>query len=118
MKKTGKRTVAVFCSADENVSDTLKQEAKNIGEYLGKKDYELILGGTEKGLMRSVADGFLLNSSSIKLIMPEIFRQYSNSQHEMMNPENILWVETIRLVFFNPIINLFSFISLFIFLTF
>jgi predicted Rossmann-fold nucleotide-binding protein len=43
------KTVAVFCSADENVSDTLKQEAKNLGEYLSKHNYELLLGGTEKG---------------------------------------------------------------------
>ena len=99
MQKTEKKRVAVFCSADENVSDSLKQEAKNIGEYLGKKNYELILGGTEKGLMRSVADGFLLNSSSIRLIMPEMFRQYSSSQHEKVSTENIVWVETIRCVF-------------------
>ena len=43
------KTGAVFCSADENVSDTLKQEAKNLGEYLSKHNYELLLGGTEKG---------------------------------------------------------------------
>ena len=91
-----RRTVAVFCSSDENVSDTLKQESSSIGEYLAKQNYELILGGSEKGLMRSVADGFLSYSKSIKLIMPEVFRAYANSQHEKVNSEDITWVDTIR----------------------
>ena len=44
------KTIAVFCSlSDENVSDTLKQEAKNLGEHLSKNSYEILLGGTEKG---------------------------------------------------------------------
>ena len=94
------KTVAVFCSSDENVSETLKQAAKSIGEYLGKNNYELLIGGTEKGLMRSTADGFLIGSNfahdSIKIVIPEVFRRYADHQHEHVRAEKIIWVDTIR----------------------
>ena len=46
--------------------------------------------------MRSVADGFLLHSNSIKLIMPTIFRKYAKSQHDLIDIESIIWVDSIR----------------------
>ncbi len=46
--------------------------------------------------MRSVADGFFLHYNSIKLIMPTIFRKYAKSQHDLIDIESIIWVDSIR----------------------
>lgn len=96
-----RKTVAIFCSADVNVSESLKIEAHKIGEYLGKQKYEILLGGTESGLMRSVTDGYMIGSEDdpnklLKIVMPEVFRKYADLQHSKVCVDEIIWVDSIR----------------------
>ena len=46
--------------------------------------------------MKSLADGFLLHSNSIKLIMTKTSRQYAQLQHKLIDIESIIWVDSVR----------------------
>jgi len=57
-------TVCVFCSADDNISSTLKALGVELGAHLARAGHTLYLGGSWSGLMASVAEGFLLTSEA------------------------------------------------------
>ena len=53
------RSVCVFCSSDDNVAETLKLCTQEIGSFLGTMGLRVLTGGSEAGLMWSIAEGFL-----------------------------------------------------------
>lgn len=90
--------VCVFCSSDENVGDALKSCTEEMGSFFGQRGLPVITGGSEAGLMRSIANGFLKTGpvDSFKMIIPEVFRPKADSQHPELSAKNIQWVDTFR----------------------
>ena len=91
-------SVCVFCSSDEKVAEDLKGCTEELGNYLAQKKLTVYTGGSEKGLMRSVANGYLKTGelSKYQMIIPEVFRSKSDKQHPELKPDNILWVDSFR----------------------
>lgn len=91
-------SVCVFCSSDENVAEELKSCSEELGNYLAQKKMTVYTGGSEKGLMRSVANGFIKTGelSKYQMIIPEVFRAKCDDQHPALKPDNILWVDSFR----------------------
>ena len=58
MTKKQNKTLCVFCSSSNDVSDFIKTEAALFAKLVAEKGYNLIYGGTAQGLMRIVADSF------------------------------------------------------------
>lgn len=58
MTKKQNKTLCVFCSSSNEVSDFIKTEAALFAKLVAEKGYNLIYGGTAQGLMRIVADSF------------------------------------------------------------
>ncbi|MBR4330644.1 MAG: hypothetical protein IKP71_12430, partial [Candidatus Riflebacteria bacterium] len=52
------KTLCVFCSSSDEVSDFIKAEAALFGKLVAEKGYNLLYGGTAQGLMRVVADSY------------------------------------------------------------
>lgn len=50
------KTVCVFCSSSEDVSEKIKQDGAQFGRLLAEQGCALLYGGTNQGLMRIVAD--------------------------------------------------------------
>lgn len=92
------QAVCVFCSSDENVGEALKSCTEDIGSFFGQRGLPVITGGSEAGLMRSVANGFLKAGpvDSFKMIIPKVFRSKADSQHPALTANNIQWVDTFR----------------------
>ena len=51
--------IAVYCSAAENLPEKWRDNARAIGEWLGRSGAELVYGGVEAGLMKVVSDAAL-----------------------------------------------------------
>lgn len=88
--------VAVFCSADDKVSDRYKQSAYELGKELGRKEYGLITGGSKTGLMKEIVDGYANTAADTKQlygVLPQVLAPY-NVQHPTILKEHCLWVET------------------------
>ena len=90
--------ICVFCSSDSHVSDDLKEYTEQLGSYLGTKRMQVMTGGSEQGLMRSVANGYLktASASGIRMIIPEVFRNKADKQHPALSEQNIVWVDSFR----------------------
>ena len=48
------KSVAVFCASSGLIDEVYKQEAERLGEAIGRRGWELVFGGTNRGLMRIV----------------------------------------------------------------
>jgi uncharacterized protein (TIGR00730 family) len=91
IKKKKIRKVCVFCSSCPKVIPSLRQAAKKVGAYLAENYDEIIFGGSQSGLMESLADGVLEKGGKLTAIMTRRIK-------EMYGPgrgTEIIIVETI-----------------------
>lgn len=91
--------VAVFCSADNKVSEQFKTYAYNLGTLLGNNNFGLVTGGSCTGLMKEVVNGYVSVTSNIKNlygIMPQVLACY-DAHHRAIPNENLIWVDTIHI---------------------
>lgn len=90
--------VAIFCSADDKVSERFKQVAYSLGKQLGSLHCGLITGGSKTGLMKEVVDGYASTAQDLKQlygVMPQVLMQY-NVHHSAIPQENFTWTETMH----------------------
>lgn len=77
------KSVAVFCSAQDEVSDYHKTTAEDLGRSLAEKGFCLVTGGSNTGLMKEVVDGYRKVKPkedgivNIKGVIPTVLRQYN-----------------------------------------
>lgn len=99
--------VAVFCSADNKVSEHFKSVAYNLGHQLGMHGFGLITGGSKTGLMLEVTNGFVSTTKdrdTLHGIMPKVLQAY-NAHHPDIPSHNLTWVDSIyiRLTHFHKL---------------
>ncbi len=100
------KTVCVFCSSSESVSDKIKKDGAQFGKLLAQNGCALLYGGTNQGLMRIIAEahkeagGHLIGV--IPTYMKENGEEYSNldriievdelasRKHEMLKNSDVL----------------------------
>lgn len=89
--------IGVFCSADDKIPESYKQESFTLGVALRQAGYPLITGASRTGLMNAVINGYtslFLDEGKMKGIIPSIFKEY-NVHHPKLVNENLIWTETI-----------------------
>ncbi|MBQ8055916.1 MAG: TIGR00730 family Rossman fold protein [Paludibacteraceae bacterium] len=64
-------TIAVFCSASDDLEEKYYREAFEIGEELAKNNCSVVYGGVHKGLMKSLAEGVKSQNGRLIGIVPE-----------------------------------------------
>ena len=47
--------VCVFCSSSNEIAEEYREDARLLGEVIGKKSYTLVYGGANMGLMQECA---------------------------------------------------------------
>ncbi|MBA4141380.1 MAG: TIGR00730 family Rossman fold protein [Segetibacter sp.] len=65
------KALAVFCGSQTGAEPLFQQQAKELGEFMGKRQITLIYGGGRKGLMGAVADGAMANGGKVMGVIPE-----------------------------------------------
>jgi uncharacterized protein (TIGR00730 family) len=66
------KSIAVFCGSQSGANPVYAADAKELGEYMGKKDIRLIYGGGNKGLMGVIANAVMNCGGKVTGIIPEI----------------------------------------------
>lgn len=89
--------VGVFCATDNNIPDSYKQVAFDLGKSLAQKGHSLTTGGGNTGLMNAVTNGFISTGdvSRTHAVTPIIFKDY-NAHHLDIPHSNLVWTETIH----------------------
>lgn len=67
-----KLKVAVYCSAKDNLSDTCKIMARDLGAAIGRLGCELVYGGVDAGLMREVASAASASGAKVIGVVPRL----------------------------------------------
>lgn len=62
--------ITVFCASSEKVEQDYFDAARRLGEGIAARDWNLVYGGTNCGLMRMVAETTLLGGGKVKGIIP------------------------------------------------
>lgn len=73
-------TIAVFCASSNDLNPQFHQDAQQLGEYVGKKGFSLVYGGSKNGLMETTAHSAKQAGAHIIGILPEGMRELA-SEH-------------------------------------
>lgn len=68
------QSIAVFCGSSQNVAETYKAAAFELGVQLAKNEIRLVYGGAKVGLMGAVADGALAQNGSVIGVIPDFLK--------------------------------------------
>lgn len=83
-------TVAVFCSSSNDLNPVFHQDAETLGKFIGSKGFTLVYGGSQAGLMETLAASAHNAGAHIVGILPE----FMNAQASVLVDE-LLLVETL-----------------------
>ncbi|MBE7705666.1 MAG: TIGR00730 family Rossman fold protein [Cyanobacteria bacterium SIG30] len=65
------KKICVFCSSSNNLNEIYHQDANKLGALLAQNNYELVYGGSFRGLMGEVALGAKNSGAKVTGIMPK-----------------------------------------------
>lgn len=68
------KTICVFCSANE-VEEKYKKDARRLAQLMVKNNYNLVWGGSNRGLMKLMADEVQKNGGKIIGITMELLKE-------------------------------------------
>lgn len=63
--------IAVYCGASAGFDDKYRQKAKELAQWMGDNDYDLVYGGGNRGLMAVIADTVLQSGGKVYGIIPQ-----------------------------------------------
>lgn len=87
------KSITVFCGSSFGSDDIYKEQTFLLGQTLAKQDIQLIYGGSETGLMGTVANGVLSENGKVIGVLPH-FLQTKEIAHK--NLTALIIVETIH----------------------
>lgn len=70
------QSVCIYCSSSNDVSDSHKTAARDMGRTLAAHDLDLVYGGGHIGLMGVAADAALANSGRVIGVIPKFLADY------------------------------------------
>ena len=70
------RSIAVFCGSKNGTNPAYVNQAKELGERLGRMKIDVIYGGGSAGLMGSVADAALAAGGKVIGIIPQLLVEW------------------------------------------
>ncbi len=75
--------IAIFCSANE-LADKYVQPAREVSRLIAEKGYHLVWGGTDRGLMREVAEGVQSGGGKLVGVSLEVYKDFARKNADEM----------------------------------
>ena len=72
MSERIRQTVAVFCGSKTGNDPDFMQNAAVLGRLLGTSGFNIVYGGSEKGLMGAIANNAMANGATVTGVIPEV----------------------------------------------
>jgi uncharacterized protein (TIGR00730 family) len=66
------RRICVYCASNPGVRDVYAEAARNLAAVLVDEGYELVYGGSSKGVMGFLADAVLQRGGTVHGVIPEL----------------------------------------------
>ena len=79
-----KETVAVFCGSKSGNDPNFIESAALLGKLLALNDFDIVYGGSEKGIMGAVANNAMANGATVTGVIPEVLLAWEQ-QHTSLS---------------------------------
>lgn len=91
------KSVCIFCSSKDSISETYKPIAFEIGKKLAQNDIGLVTGGRNTGLMNEVINGHASVKDSVPqyAIIPKVLKD-KDVLNSNINSHNITWTNDLH----------------------
>lgn len=80
MTSEKKKTLCIYCSSSNDLPEKFYKISKELGEMLAQKGYNMVYGGSTRGMMGTIADNALKNGAEVIGVMPEKFQDWGLQQ--------------------------------------
>ena len=80
MTSKKKKTLCIYCSSSNDLPEKFYKISKELGEMLAQKGYNMVYGGSTRGMMGTIADNALKNGAEVIGVMPEKFQDWGLQQ--------------------------------------
>ncbi len=87
------KSITVFCGSSFGTDKIYEEQAFLLGQTLAKQDIQLIYGGSQTGLMGTIANGALSENGKVTGVLPH-FLQAKEIAHK--NLTELVLVETMH----------------------
>ncbi len=84
MSERIRQTVAVFCGSKTGNDPDFMQNAAVLGRLLGTSGFDIVYGGSEKGLMGAIANNAMANGATVTGVIPEVLLAWEQ-QHTSLS---------------------------------
>lgn len=81
MSEQERITVAVFCGSKSGNNPIYSEDVSLLGKLLGQNGFDIVYGGSHKGLMGDLANNALVRGSKVTGVLPEVLLEWEH-QHE------------------------------------
>jgi uncharacterized protein (TIGR00730 family) len=75
-----KKTLCIYCSSSNDLPEKFYKISKELGVMLAEKGYNMVYGGSTRGMMGTIADNALKNGAEVIGVMPEKFQDWGLQQ--------------------------------------
>ena len=75
-----KKTLCIYCSSSNDLPEKFYKISKELGDMLAQKGYNMVYGGSTRGMMGAIADNALKNGAEVIGVMPEKFQDWGLQQ--------------------------------------
>lgn len=75
--------ICVFCSANENLDPDFVAKTEELGQWIGKNGHTLVFGGTDMGLMRTVAEAAKAEGARVIGVVPRKVEERGRESRSM-----------------------------------
>jgi uncharacterized protein (TIGR00730 family) len=76
------KSLTIYCSSSENLSNNYYDLAKDIGNYLAKNSIKVIYGGGKTGIMGKIAKSAIVSGGEVVGIIPEFLATKEKINYE------------------------------------
>lgn len=83
MSTSGRVSIAVFCGSKHGTDPVFDQDAAALGRLLATGGFDIVYGGSDKGLMGILANHALSNGASVTGVIPEVLLEWEH-QHDSL----------------------------------
>ena len=82
------KSIAVYCSSSNDVDEAFKEEARKVGELLGKNKYKIVYGGGNMGLMGTISNSSIAAGGHVYGVITKHLIDFEKKNKSLNNLKN------------------------------
>ena len=83
MATSGRTSIAVFCGSKQGTDPAYGEDAALLGKLLAENGFDIVYGGSDKGLMGILANHALSHGAAVTGVIPEVLLEWEH-QHDSL----------------------------------